>query len=483
MKTWSTNSDPSGTASIIPPPGPRRSRDARRASSVETHISWVLLLPQFAYKLKKPLRLPSWTTPRPHVRAHFCEEEVRLNQRLAPRSTLASSRAPARARTRRATATGRSWTTPCACAAFPEAACSANARRRARWARPTSTGLRQMLAASTFGARHARCGGRRALPARLAALDGSAAVAASRIAATCARGIGRARRTWIRSGARVALTAMRASATGDLHLANLLELDGEVAAFDCVEFDAGLRCIDAIEDACVRADGPGCALACRGWPRRFINAWLERTGRVRGRAGLRLCLVYRALVRATVGCCGGDEAGTPVHICRRWRGRGPRPPVLADHARPARVGQDLALATLAEAHAASASAPTSSASACSGWTRWRIRERGHGDLRRDATQRTYARLFALARLALQAGWPVVLDAAFLRSRGAQAPGPGRLAGRALLHPRLRGAAGRAARAAGAAAGRCLGSGRRGAGQLAPQREPLQPQEQALRIAE
>lgn len=32
----------------------------------------------------------------------------------------------------------------------------------------------------------------------------------------------------------------------------------------------------------------------------------------------------------------------------------------------------------------------------------------------DATRRTYERLFALARIALQAGWPVVLDAAFLR---------------------------------------------------------------------
>ncbi|WP_309246814.1 AAA family ATPase [Ramlibacter montanisoli] len=32
----------------------------------------------------------------------------------------------------------------------------------------------------------------------------------------------------------------------------------------------------------------------------------------------------------------------------------------------------------------------------------------------DATGRTYQRLFALARIALRAGWPVVLDAAFLK---------------------------------------------------------------------
>jgi aminoglycoside phosphotransferase family enzyme len=41
-----------------------------------THISVVFLAGPFAYKLKKPVRLKR--------RRHFCEEEVRLNRRLAP---------------------------------------------------------------------------------------------------------------------------------------------------------------------------------------------------------------------------------------------------------------------------------------------------------------------------------------------------------------------------------------------------------------
>ena len=62
------------------------------ARLIETHISWVLLLPQFAYKLKKPLRLPFLDYSTPALRRHFCEGEVRLNQRLAPSVYLGVSR-------------------------------------------------------------------------------------------------------------------------------------------------------------------------------------------------------------------------------------------------------------------------------------------------------------------------------------------------------------------------------------------------------
>src|SRR5665811_653462 len=51
---------------------------------VETHISWVLLTERLAYKLKKPVRLPFVDFSALTSRKHFCEEEVRLNRRLAP---------------------------------------------------------------------------------------------------------------------------------------------------------------------------------------------------------------------------------------------------------------------------------------------------------------------------------------------------------------------------------------------------------------
>ena len=49
----------------------------------ETHISWVFLAGDRAYKLKKPLVLPFLDYGTPHRRRKMCREEVRLNRRLA----------------------------------------------------------------------------------------------------------------------------------------------------------------------------------------------------------------------------------------------------------------------------------------------------------------------------------------------------------------------------------------------------------------
>ena len=52
--------------------------------AVETHMSWVFLTPEFAYKLKKPVRYAYLDFSTLAARARNCAEELRLNQRLAP---------------------------------------------------------------------------------------------------------------------------------------------------------------------------------------------------------------------------------------------------------------------------------------------------------------------------------------------------------------------------------------------------------------
>ena len=47
-------------------------------------MSWVFLTDHYAYKLKKPVRFPFLDFSTMERRKHFCEEEVRLNRRLAP---------------------------------------------------------------------------------------------------------------------------------------------------------------------------------------------------------------------------------------------------------------------------------------------------------------------------------------------------------------------------------------------------------------
>jgi len=55
-----------------------------RVDTLETHMSWVFLLDRFVYKLKKPVCCDLLDFRSLEARRYFCEEEARLNQRLAP---------------------------------------------------------------------------------------------------------------------------------------------------------------------------------------------------------------------------------------------------------------------------------------------------------------------------------------------------------------------------------------------------------------
>ena len=78
-----------------PPPTPRALLDALadptayphrpdRVEIVQTHISVVALVPPFVYKVKKPVDFGFLDFSTLAQRRHFCEEEVRLNERLCP---------------------------------------------------------------------------------------------------------------------------------------------------------------------------------------------------------------------------------------------------------------------------------------------------------------------------------------------------------------------------------------------------------------
>ena len=51
---------------------------------IETHISWVILTGNFVYKIKKPINLGFVDFSTLEKRKFYCEEELRLNRRLAP---------------------------------------------------------------------------------------------------------------------------------------------------------------------------------------------------------------------------------------------------------------------------------------------------------------------------------------------------------------------------------------------------------------
>ena len=59
-----------------------------RVEPRQTHISYVFLAGPYVYKIKKPLRLPFLDYSTLAQRHHFCQEEIRLNRRLAPATYL-----------------------------------------------------------------------------------------------------------------------------------------------------------------------------------------------------------------------------------------------------------------------------------------------------------------------------------------------------------------------------------------------------------
>ena len=60
----------------------------REIQLIETHISWVILTGDYVYKIKKPVNFGFLDFSTLEKRHHYCEEEIRLNRRLAPQLYL-----------------------------------------------------------------------------------------------------------------------------------------------------------------------------------------------------------------------------------------------------------------------------------------------------------------------------------------------------------------------------------------------------------
>lgn len=401
---------------------------------VETHVSWVLLTATRAYKLKKPLRLPFLDFSTLAARRHFCEEELRLNRRLAP--TLYLDVAEVRDGPGGPSFAGKG----------PELDVAVQMRRFADGALWS-----EMAAAGTLGSPHID-----AMARKICAFHESAAVApgdsafgspdvhlrvmrrlVDAIDAWHAHGAGwpvdvdwPALRRWLAREhdalAPLWLARRRAGRVrechGDLHLANALQLDAGSTAFDAIEFDPELRWIDVLDDIAflamdLMAHGLG-PLASR-----WLDACLEINGDHDALPMLRHTLVSRALVRAQVGVLAAGQ-----RIDARAR---PGPAAYLRLAHRLAFGADARLAITHGLPGSGKSHVSQALAEQAGAIRVRSdveRKRlfGLGALQSSrgriaagiydaaTTQRTYARLQALAHGALTAGWPVVVDAAFLR---------------------------------------------------------------------
>lgn len=390
-----------------------------RAQVMETHISWVLLAGDTAYKIKKPVRLPFVDYSSLKARLHFCEEELRLNRRLAPSLYLGITRITGTRARPELDGSGPVLEYAVRMCRFAPGALFSERLARSDLRSEEVDQLAGTIAAFHEAAPRAGPDAGFATPesrrsAALAALDGLhhlAGPAPSRVL-----------RNWLQAEAATLMplwTARRAAGDvrechGDLHLANVVSHKGQVLAFDCIEFNEALRWIDIVDDASfVVMDF--CARSRPDFAFRFLNAWLDHTGDHGGMATLRFAVVYRALVRAQVEhlrCSGSEAARRYLATALAWTQPG-QARLSIMHGLPG-SGKTWSSQRLLEQEAAIRLRSDVERKRLFGLGMLEnSRARGLDLYGADTTARTYAQLFGLARTVLQAGYPVILDAAFL----------------------------------------------------------------------
>ena len=303
---------------------------------IETHISWVLLAGSLAYKIKKPVRLPFVDFSTLASRRRFCDIELQLNQRLAPQIYLevvpvcGSPEAP------RLGGGGAPIDYAVCMRRFADGALLSEQLAAGRLHAAQLEQLAQGLA--DFHA-HAPCADAASPFGTPAAIVKAAREVIDRLEPHAdARAIA-VLRAWLAERAhsleplwrsRRAAGAVR-ECHGDLHLANAVQFEGEVLAFDCIEFDPELRWIDVINDLAfltmdLRAHGRADLAA------RALDAWLQRSGDLAGLSVLRFYEVCRALVRALVASLRSPHSGPDYLACAlALTAQTPAPRLLITH--------------------------------------------------------------------------------------------------------------------------------------------------------
>lgn len=402
--------------------------------TLETHISHVLLLGEYAYKIKKPLNLGFLDFTTLAQRRFYCTEEVRLNRRLAPDIYL------------NVVPIGGS-------VAVPQLGMEPAIEYAVKMRRFSQEGLFDaMLARGELTSAHMDGLALQIADfhSRLPAADQDSPYGSpENIMAPAHQNFDQLRPLLRRADQQASLGAIQAATEsayaqlqqtfverqragwvrechGDLHLGNIALVDGRITVFDCIEFNPNLRWIDVMSevaflvmDLVVRNQTP---LAFR-----FLDAYLARSGDYEGVGVLRFYLAYRAMVRAKVSGIRAHQPGAK---------RAEKVRALRDCLRYLKLAEVFfrpTLPALIVNHGLSGSGKTTfsqSALETLGAVRIRSdveRKRLHdlpatartgsgveaGLYSRDATRSVYDRLAELAGKVITAGFPVIVDATFI----------------------------------------------------------------------
>lgn len=403
---------------------------------IETHISWVLLTGNYAYKVKKPVNLGFLDFSTLEKRRFYCQQELRLNRRLAPNLYLEVVAITGSAEHPRLRGPGPAIEYAVKMRQFPQQAQLDRVLTRGELYPQHIDAL-----ASTVAAFHADISIAKPTDAYgdpeqvhetvLENFDRVLSGLHNEEAAKRLLGLRRwAQQEYERCRPILAMRKQHGyvrECHGDMHLRNMALLDGEVLVFDCIEFSENLRWIDVISEiAFVVMDFDD--RRCPQLGRRFLNAYLEYTGDYGSLEVLPYYLMYRAMVRAMVDS---------IRIRQSNMDEAEKHRVLDEYRSYLTLAEQYTQATypaLIITHGLSGSGKTTVAQALlehdstirvrSDVERKRLfgltaAARTRSDIDQglytaEATERTYTRLHKLARTILKAGYSVIVDATFLK---------------------------------------------------------------------
>jgi aminoglycoside phosphotransferase family enzyme/predicted kinase len=401
---------------------------------IETHISWVLLAGDYAYKIKKAINLGFLDYTGLDSRRFYCDEEIRLNRRTAPGIYLDSL------------AIGGSLDSP----AFGTQPAIEYAVRMHRFA--SSSLMDELLRRNKISPHHIDnlAAAIVRFHASLSLSDaGSEFGTAASINAAALQNFEQLRLLLADDADRENIAALEAATEaeyaecketfetrraqgyvrechGDLHLGNVVLIGDEPVLFDCIEFNPALRWIDVMNEISftvmdlLHSEHPEFA-----W--RLLNASLEESGDYGGISVLRFYLAYRATVRAKVCAIRAGQAGVSKHAksdervaCRNYLALARqclgqyRPAMIITHGLPGSGKTTFSQLALEQMGAIRIRSDVERKRLFGLGTLESSRSHVGDIYSPEATRRTYSRLSELAREILSAGFPVIVDAAFLK---------------------------------------------------------------------
>ena len=303
----------------------------------QTHISVVFLAGAWVYKVKKPVAPGFLDFTTLEKRRHFCEEEVRLNRRLAPDVYAGVVPIVRAAVGLRFEGDGEAVEWAVKMRRLPADATLLEMLRRGEVEEPLVRELARRVAAFYRGA---ESGDRAAAFGRFEVVARNFRDVLDRGSPAAGEAVARGVLDRVRSLAEETLTRLRplieARASrgvprdchGDLHLDHVYHLPdreppGDLVVIDCIEFNEQFRLMDPVADAAFAAMD----LAFRGrrdLARAFADEYFRAGGDDDGRALLPLYAGYRAAVRGMVdGLLRGEQevpAGERAAALTRARG-------------------------------------------------------------------------------------------------------------------------------------------------------------------